>query len=133
MAALTLITLSTMSGLPNPLNPMQILWISKYYLKKCCFLVLVVYSYNLYNNATPLSLDILMDGPPAQSLGVEPVDNDVMNKPPKKRDAPILTQRLIKRVLTAAACIVAGTLFIYMTEMRDGNVTARDTTMVKFT
>ncbi|CAG8570263.1 5194_t:CDS:2 [Paraglomus brasilianum] len=100
VAALTLITLSTMSGLPNPLNPMQILWIN-----------------------------ILMDGPPAQSLGVEPVDHDVMNKPPKKKNAPILTQRLIKRVLTAAACVVAGTLFIYMTEMRDGSVTARDTTM----
>jgi len=71
-----------------------------------------------------------MDGPPAQSLGVEPVDHDVMNKPPKKKNAPILTQRLIKRVLTAAACVVAGTLFIYMTEMRDGSVTARDTTMV---
>ena len=27
-----------------------------------------------------------MDGPPAQSLGVEAVDPDVMNKPPRKRN-----------------------------------------------
>lgn len=51
---LSSIALSTISGLPNPLNPMQILWIN-----------------------------IIMDGPPAQSLGVEPVDPDVMKKPPR--------------------------------------------------
>ncbi|CAG8572940.1 15398_t:CDS:10 [Funneliformis caledonium] len=98
--ALTLITISTISGLQNPLNAMQILWIN-----------------------------ILMDGPPAQSLGVEPVDEDVMRQPPRKKNAPILTSALIMRVLTSAAVIVAGTLFIYVKEMRDGIVTARDTTM----
>ncbi|KAF7782760.1 hypothetical protein Agabi119p4_2136 [Agaricus bisporus var. burnettii] len=44
-AALTLITLSTLLGLDNPLNAMQILFVN-----------------------------ILMDGPPSQSLGVDPVD-----------------------------------------------------------
>ncbi|CAG8574636.1 20814_t:CDS:10, partial [Dentiscutata erythropus] len=73
--------------------------------------------------------DILMDGPPAQSLGVEPVDENVMRQPPRKKNAPILTPALIMRVLTCAAIIVAGTLFTYITEMRDGVVTARDTTM----
>ncbi|CAG8741833.1 8657_t:CDS:2, partial [Racocetra fulgida] len=73
--------------------------------------------------------DILMDGPPAQSLGVEPVDESVMRQPPRKKNAPILTPALIMRVLTCSAIIVAGTLFTYITEMRDGIVTARDTTM----
>ncbi|CAF4425862.1 unnamed protein product, partial [Rotaria magnacalcarata] len=28
-----------------------------------------------------LWINIIMDGPPAQSLGVEPVDHDVLKKP----------------------------------------------------
>ncbi|KAG9325722.1 hypothetical protein KVV02_006225 [Mortierella alpina] len=100
VAALTLIAMSTLFGLNNPLNAMQILWIN-----------------------------ILMDGPPAQSLGVEPVDEDVMKKPPRARDAAILTRLLLRRVLTSAMIIVAGTMFVYVHEMTDGSVTARDTTM----
>lgn len=76
-----------------------------------------------------LQTDILMDGPPAQSLGVEPVDDDVMKKPPRARDAAILTPLLLRRVLTSAMIIVAGTMFVYVHEMTDGSVTARDTTM----
>ncbi|RUS15392.1 hypothetical protein BC937DRAFT_92522 [Endogone sp. FLAS-F59071] len=100
VSALTLIALSTVFGFDNPLNAMQILWIN-----------------------------ILMDGPPAQSLGVEPVDHDVMRKPPRPKNKPILTRNLVVRVLTAAAIIVIGTMFIYVSEMHDGLVTPRDTTM----
>ena len=70
-----------------------------------------------------------MDGPPAQSLGVERVDPDVMNKPPRKRNDPVLTEALIKRVLTSATIIMLGTMLVYLREMRDGEVTKRDTTM----
>lgn len=71
-----------------------------------------------------------MDGPPAQSLGVEAVDKDVMNRPPRKRNDPVLTPQLIKRVLTSAFIIMAGTMLIYTREMlEDGKVTRRDTTM----
>jgi len=71
-----------------------------------------------------------MDGPPAQSLGVEPVDPDVMKKPPRKRNAPVLTMPLIRRVLTSAVIIMLGTMGVYTHEMlTDGEVTKRDTTM----
>ena len=71
-----------------------------------------------------------MDGPPAQSLGVESVDPDVMNKPPRRRNDPVLTRALITRVLTSAAIITIGTMVIYGREMlADGEVTRRDTTM----
>lgn len=71
-----------------------------------------------------------MDGPPAQSLGVEPVDPLVMTRPPRARNAPILTRPVIQRILTSAAIIVAGTMVVYVKEMAaDGFVTARDTTM----
>lgn len=71
-----------------------------------------------------------MDGPPAQSLGVEPVDPAVMMRPPRPRHAQILTKPLIERTLICAIIIVIGTMFIYVVEMAaDGAVTARDTTM----
>lgn len=70
-----------------------------------------------------------MDGPPAQSLGVEPVDPDVMNRPPRKRGAPVLTMALIHRVLMSATVIMLGTMGIYYHEMSHGEVSKRDTTM----
>ncbi|OAA35317.1 calcium-transporting ATPase type 2C member 1 [Beauveria brongniartii RCEF 3172] len=100
-AGLSLVFLCTLLGFKNPLNPMQILWIN-----------------------------IIMDGPPAQSLGVEAVDPDVMNKPPRKRNDAVLTRGVITRVLTSAFIIMVGTMLIYSHEMlADGEVTRRDTTM----
>ncbi|KAI9767828.1 MAG: ATPase, P-type (transporting), HAD super, sub IC, partial [Candelina submexicana] len=101
VAALSLVLLSTIFGFKNPLNAMQILWIN-----------------------------ILMDGPPAQSLGVEPVDPAVMTRPPRSKTARVLSRPVIQRVLTSASIIMLGTLGIYIREMSyDHVVTARDTTM----
>ncbi|KAJ3559192.1 hypothetical protein NP233_g11328 [Leucocoprinus birnbaumii] len=99
-AALTLITLSTMLGLDNPLNAMQILFIN-----------------------------ILMDGPPSQSLGVDPVDPAVMRRPPRKKNAPIITKRLLYRVLFSASMIVFGTLFVYRFALEDDDMSRREQTM----
>ncbi|KAG6830949.1 hypothetical protein H0H87_006710 [Tephrocybe sp. NHM501043] len=99
-AALTLITLSTMLGLSNPLNAMQILFIN-----------------------------ILMDGPPSQSLGVDPVDPAIMRRPPRKKNAPIITKRLLFRVLFSASIIVIGTLFVYVFALEDDNMSRREQTM----
>jgi Ca2+-transporting ATPase len=74
--------------------------------------------------------DVIMDGPPAQSLGVEPVDPAVMAQPPRHRHARVLTRPLIQRVLQSAVIIMLGTLTTYYREMSiDGEVTERDTTM----
>ncbi|KAL8930503.1 MAG: hypothetical protein Q9208_000687 [Pyrenodesmia sp. 3 TL-2023] len=101
VAALSLVLLSTFLGFRNPLNAMQILWIN-----------------------------ILMDGPPAQSLGVEPVDPAVMSRPPRSKSARVLSRALIQRVLTSASIIMLGTLLIYIREMStDHSINARDTTM----
>lgn len=79
-----------------------------------------------------------MDGPPAQSLGVEPVDPSVMSRPPRPKEARVLTKPLIRRVLTQACMIMLGALAIYVYEMGDADsttgqhtriVTAHDTTM----
>lgn len=100
VAALSLIVFSTLFKFPNPLNPMQILWIN-----------------------------ILMDGPPAQSLGVEPVDPAVMHQPPRSRNDHVLTPAVGYRVALRGAMILIGTMFVYVREMGNDGVTARDTTM----
>uniref|UniRef100_A0A8C3Q128 Calcium-transporting ATPase n=1 Tax=Chrysolophus pictus TaxID=9089 RepID=A0A8C3Q128_CHRPC len=118
IAALTLISLATLMNFPNPLNAMQILWIN-----------------------------IIMDGPPAQRfvvellkqgrgllvketlLGVEPVDKDVIQKPPRNLKDSILTKNLIVKILVSSVIIVCGTLFVFWRELRDNVITPRDTTM----
>ncbi|EGO00590.1 hypothetical protein SERLA73DRAFT_166884 [Serpula lacrymans var. lacrymans S7.3] len=99
-AALVLITISTMFGFSNPLNAMQILFIN-----------------------------ILMDGPPSQSLGVDPVDPAIMRKPPRKKNEPIITKQLLYRVLFSAATIVCGTSFIYTLGLHDDHGSSREQTM----
>uniref|UniRef100_A0A8D0CWU8 Calcium-transporting ATPase n=1 Tax=Sander lucioperca TaxID=283035 RepID=A0A8D0CWU8_SANLU len=100
IAALTLISLATLMNFPNPLNAMQILWIN-----------------------------IIMDGPPAQSLGVEPVDRDVIRQPPRNVRDSIITRSLLVKVLVSALVIVCGTLFVFWRELQDNVITPRDTTM----
>lgn len=119
-ASLALVFICTCFGFKTPLNAMQILWISK---------LPASYSFYSLKRQANKNADIIMDGPPAQSLGVEKVDPDVMNRPPRKRNDPVLTRALITRVLTSAAIIMIGTLLTYHSEMADGIVTRRDTTM----
>ncbi|XP_054856214.1 calcium-transporting ATPase type 2C member 2 [Eublepharis macularius] len=100
ISALSLITLSTVFNLPNPLNAMQILWIN-----------------------------IIMDGPPAQSLGVEPVDKDAIKQPPRSVTDTILSRSLLLKILLSAAVIISGTLFVFWKEIPDNGITPRTTTM----
>lgn len=88
IAALSLIAVSTLLHIPNPLNAMQILYIN-----------------------------ILMDGPPAQSLGVEKVDQDVLKQPPRNVKEPVLTKELLTSVLVSAAVILCGTLIVFIGEV----------------
>ncbi|MBN3298194.1 AT2C2 ATPase, partial [Amia calva] len=96
IAALSLITLSTVFNLPNPLNAMQILWIN-----------------------------IIMDGPPAQSLGVEPIDEDAIKHRPRSMQDSILSRGLIFKILLSAVFIITGTLGVFWKEA----ITPRTTTM----
>lgn len=75
-----------------------------------------------------------MDGPPAQSLGVEPVDPALLQNPPRPRNARVLTRRLLRRVGQSAIIILLGTLFTYVSnlsaeDLLAHSVSARDTTL----
>lgn len=51
------------------------------------------------------------------SLGVEPVDRDVIRKPPRNVRDSIITRSLIVKVLVSALIIVCGTLFVFWREV----------------
>ena len=87
IAALSLIAISTLLGLPSPLNAMQVLWIN-----------------------------ILMDGPPAQSLGLEPSDPDLTKGKPRPRGEKLLNRGIINRILINASLILCGTLWVLRRE-----------------
>jgi len=80
-AILTIVSASLVN-IPVPFNPIQILWIN-----------------------------IIMDGPPAQSLGVEPPEADIMLRKPESED--ILPGRNLLRIILAGAVMAAGTLGLY--------------------
>jgi len=125
VAALSLITLSTAFGLPNPLNPMQVRREPKS-IPSYLFLHL-----RLIRFPQILFINVIMDGPPSQSLGVDPVDRDAMKRPPRPKNAPIITQRLMFRVIFSASMIILGVLFVLARELGDGSDLARDQTMVR--
>ena len=87
-AILTIVSASILS-LPIPFNPIQILWIN-----------------------------IIMDGPPAQSLGVEGAEKNIMNRKPGKGD--ILNKNNLGRIMIAGIVMAIGTLAIYFYELTIG-------------
>ena len=97
-AILTIVSSSVMN-MPLPFNPIQILWIN-----------------------------IIMDGPPAQSLGVEPPERDIMSRKPEKEE--ILPQRNLLRIVLAGIIMAIGTLAIYMYKLSVGDAKA---TTIAFT
>jgi P-type Ca2+ transporter type 2C len=95
-------------GLPTPFTAIQILWVN-----------------------------IIMDGPPAMTLGVEPARPGVMDQPPRAADASILTGRRMARLSLYGLTMAAGTLAAYAWgESRSGDhayaVTLAFTTFVLF-
>jgi Ca2+-transporting ATPase len=87
-AILTIVSASLMS-LPIPFNPIQILWIN-----------------------------IIMDGPPAQSLGVEPSEENVMERQPSKGN--IIPKRNLIKIVIAGVVMSIGTLLLYYYELTSG-------------
>ena len=110
-----------MFGLSNPLNAMQILFIN---ILMDGMLSIVAFDMTSQTNW------IVLSGPPSQSLGVDPVDPAIMRRPPRKKDEPIITQKLLYRVLFSATIIVVGTLFIYKFALSDDHMSKREQTMV---
>lgn len=82
IGAILTITSSSIMGLPIPFNPIQVLWIN-----------------------------IIMDGPPAQSLGVEPPEKGVMERSPLKEE--IIPRKNLIKIIIAGLVMTVGTLSLY--------------------
>jgi len=59
-----------------------------------------------------LFVNLVMDGPPAMSLGVDAVGDDAMSRSPRAPREPILTRRRLQRILLGSAVMAAGTLAV---------------------
>ncbi len=89
IGAILTITVASLVSLPIPFNPIQILWIN-----------------------------IIMDGPPAQSLGVEPSEAGVMERPPSSGN--IIPKRNLIRIGIAGIVMSVGTLLLYYYKLSSG-------------
>ncbi|GAB4314563.1 MAG: calcium-translocating P-type ATPase, PMCA-type [Methanobacteriaceae archaeon] len=96
-AILTIVSASILS-LPIPFNPIQILWIN-----------------------------IIMDGPPAQSLGIEPPESNIMERKPEKEN--ILPKNNLLRIIFAGIVMSVGTLALYYFQLSRGVETMRSMTV----
>lgn len=81
LSTVIVVLVSILLGLGAPFTALQLLWIN-----------------------------ILMDGPPALALGLEPIRNDLMKRLPTKRTAPIITGAMISRIIIMSVFIVSVVL-----------------------
>jgi Ca2+-transporting ATPase len=86
---------ASLLGLTTPFSAIQILWIN-----------------------------IIMDGPPAMSLGVEPARPGVMDDPPRKANARILTGPRLARLFAYGLIMAVGTLTLFGYAKPQGEVYA---------
>ena len=75
------------------------------------------FSFSCMKPSRLMASDLSPVSPPLCSLGVEPVDEDVMTRPPRKASDRMLTLPLLAQVFGAAFAIVAGTLWVFKKEV----------------
>ncbi|MCP4048465.1 MAG: cation-transporting P-type ATPase, partial [Gammaproteobacteria bacterium] len=93
IGAILTVLIAPFLGLPLPFTPIQLLWVN-----------------------------IIMDGPPAMALGVDPPMIDTMNVKPRKTTDRILKLRLLGKLVIYGATMMIGTLGIMWWEMRNGTM-----------
>ncbi|MGL6111696.1 MAG: calcium-translocating P-type ATPase, PMCA-type [Rubrivivax sp.] len=92
--------------------------------------ILTVLCAPLLGLATPFSaiqllwVNIIMDGPPAMTLGIEPARPGMMRAAPRRRDTSILSWQRLWRIALYGATMAAGTLAVYVWTMREGHMAA---------
>ncbi len=82
-AVLTVLA-ATLLGLPTPFTAIQLLWIN-----------------------------IIMDGPPAMTLGTEPARPGIMHDKPRRQSAQILTAKRLARLMLYGITMMIGTLLMF--------------------
>jgi putative hemolysin len=107
IAAILTVLAATLLGMPLPFTAIQLLWIN-----------------------------IIMDGPPAMTLGVEPARDGLMREPPREPGGQILTGERLLRLVLYGTTMMIGTLGVFALSLDQGDrahaVTMAFTTFVLF-
>ena len=69
-----------------------------------------------------LWVNLVTDGAPALALGVDPVDADVMTKPPRPRGEGVITRRMWGTIVYVGAIMASGTLLVLDASLPGGMV-----------
>jgi len=93
VASVSIVFISTLMGLKAPFTALQLLWVN-----------------------------IIMDGPPALALGLEPIRDDLMKKMPVKRNANIVTKDMFSKIVFIALSMI----LIFMTQSEINILKAED-------
>ena len=91
IGAILTVLLAPFLGLPLPFTPIQLLWVN-----------------------------IIMDGPPAMALGVDPPQPDTMSGEPRKITERILKLRLLGKLATYGFIMMVGTLGVLEWGLQNG-------------
>ncbi|WP_348944216.1 HAD-IC family P-type ATPase [Chitinibacter sp. FCG-7] len=92
IGAVLTVFVAPLLGLPAPFTPIQILWIA-----------------------------IIMDGPPAISLALDPARADIMNQPPRSQSEAVLTPPRLLRILAYGGTMMVGTLGVLAWGLNSGS------------
>jgi Ca2+-transporting ATPase len=90
--------------------------------------ILTVLGAPLLGFATPFTaiqilwVNLIMDGPPAMTLGIEPVRPGIMHEPPRSKAAAILSLQRLWRIGLYGATMAVGTLGIYAWALQSGDL-----------
>lgn len=84
IGAILTVLVATLLSMPSPFTAIQLLWVN-----------------------------IIMDGPPAMTLGIEPARPGIMRDPPRSQTAQILTLPRLGRLLLYGITMMVGTLFLF--------------------
>ncbi|MDO9049902.1 MAG: cation-translocating P-type ATPase [Methylotenera sp.] len=84
IGAILTVLVATLLGMPTPFTAIQLLWVN-----------------------------IIMDGPPAMTLGIEPARPGIMQDKPRRQSAQILTLPRLGRLVVYGATMMAGTLVMF--------------------
>lgn len=105
--AILTVFFAPLAGLPEPFNPIQILWVA-----------------------------LIMDGPPAVSLALDAARPGIMHEPPRARTDPVLPLFRLMKIFTFGLTMMAGTVLVLHYGLHSGSearaLTLAFTTFVLF-
>lgn len=107
LSSVVVVLASLIAGFPTPFTALQLLWVN-----------------------------LIMDGPPALTLSLEPIRSSLMNNKPTPRDAGIVTKEMLVRIifggLFISAVMMAQTVTNFMGAAPEQNGTVLFTLFVTF-